>query len=124
MAATERARLRAQGGSTADRSVTEIDEVHQRQIEERQNRSLQELLKGIHTGHESAMRQVREFDEQELGEFLLIRAAGSEMSFAELLLRAGPAHAIWLVIAASSFETVWMIMPDRVPAAQTRYDLR
>jgi hypothetical protein len=91
-AAAQRARARAPGESTAARGAVEIDEVNRRQIDDRRDRSLQELLEEIHSGHQNAIRAVREFDEQTLGEHLVLFAGRSEMSFAELLRLAGPAH--------------------------------
>lgn len=92
MIAVQRARARAPGVSAAASGAIEIDEVNQRQIDDRRDRSLQELLDEIHTGHQTALNAVREIDEQTLDERLVVIAGRGEISFAELLLRAGPGH--------------------------------
>lgn len=90
--AAQRARVKAPGESVAARGAVEIVEVNRRQIDDRLDRSLQELVEEIHAGHQSAIQAVREVDERALGESLILFAGRGEISFAELLRLAGPGH--------------------------------
>jgi hypothetical protein len=95
IATTAAQRMRAardQGQSALARSAIDIDEMNQQQIESRQNRSIQELVDEIHAGHQAALQAVREFDPRALEERLPAFTGGGDMSFADLVLRAGPGH--------------------------------
>jgi hypothetical protein len=92
-AAAQRARAaKSQGQAAPARGSINIDEINQRQIDDRRNHSIQELLDEIHAGHQTAVKAVREFDQPSLEERLPAFTGGGDMSFAELLLRAGPGH--------------------------------
>ncbi len=92
VSASRRAHARAQGVPSAAGGAGGINEVNQRQLEERQDRTVAELLDEIHAGHQDAVKAVRGIDEPTLGERMVYYSGGGEMSFAELLLRAGPGH--------------------------------
>lgn len=92
-AAARRARAaKIQGQSVPARGAVDIVEINEQQIDDRRNRSVQELLDEIHAGHQAALQAVREFDPPALEERLPAFAGGGDMSFADLLLRAGPGH--------------------------------
>ena len=95
IAATAAQRMRAagdQGKPALARSGIDIDEMNQEQIDTRQSRSIQELVDEIHTGHQTMLKAIREFDEKTLEERLPALTGGGDMSFADLVLRAGPGH--------------------------------
>ena len=80
------------GQSTPARSAIDIDEMNQQQIDSREKYSIQELLDEIHTGHQAAVQTIREFEQQTLEERLPSITGRGDMSFADLVLRAGPGH--------------------------------
>ena len=92
MAAQRMRAAKDQGQSAPARSAIDIDEMNQQQIDDRQNSSIQEIVDEIHTGHQAALQAIREFDEQTLEERLPALSGGGDMSFADLVLRAGPGH--------------------------------
>ena len=74
------------------RGTFDIDEINQRQTNDRENRSIQELLDEIHNGHLAALQAIREFDQPVLDEILPAIARLGDISFADLVVRAGPGH--------------------------------
>ena len=91
--AAERARAaKIQGQTAPARGTFDIDEINQRQTNDRENRSIQELLDEIHNGHLAALQAIREFDQPVLDEILPAIARLGDISFADLVVRAGPGH--------------------------------
>jgi hypothetical protein len=92
-AAVERIRAaKLQGQAAPARGAFDIDDINQQQIDSRQDRSIQEIVDEIHSGHQAALQAVRDLDEQALEERLPAFTGGGDMSFADLVLRAGPGH--------------------------------
>jgi len=92
-AAAQRARAaQAQGQPALRRGSFSIDEVNQRQIDDRRNRSIQALLDEIHAGHQAELRAISDLDPQSLDLRFPAFTGEGDMSLAELLLLAGPGH--------------------------------
>ncbi len=92
-AAAQRARAaKAPGQSASAWRAIDIDEINQRQIDDRRHLNIQEILDEIHAGHQAALKAIRELDEPSLEERLPAFTGVGDMSFADLAMRAGPGH--------------------------------
>ncbi len=73
-------------------STSSIDEVNQKQIEDRRRLNPQELLDEIHEGHRAETAAVAAFAQQTLDMRIPKVTGQGDMSVADLLMAAGPGH--------------------------------
>ncbi len=69
-----------------------IDEINAGQVEERSDRSVEELLEEIRQGHQSAIEAVRGLDDELLAREIPLGFRPGEASVAQLLVMGGPGH--------------------------------
>jgi hypothetical protein len=92
-AIAERVRAaQSQGQPPSDRGSGRSADINQAQINDRQGRSVPDLLQEIHEGHLAAIQAVGELDQQLFEQRVPRFTAEGDMSLGELILRAGPGH--------------------------------
>lgn len=69
-----------------------IDDINAGQVEERRDRSIEDLLAEIEAGHAAAITAARALDDELLGRMLPLGFRPGEAAVADMILRGGPGH--------------------------------
>lgn len=78
--------------TTTQQAPRSIDEINAGQVEERQERSIEDLLDEIRNGHAAAIEAARGLDDAVLARSLPLGFRPGDATVAELLVMGGPRH--------------------------------
>ncbi len=87
----DRARA-AEGEAPPARPPTGVDDINATQVEERTDRSVEELLDEIRDGHRAAIAAAAELDDELLGKEIAMGFRPGTIQVADMILRGGPGH--------------------------------
>lgn len=89
------ARVQAQdnpGSGSQPPAPLNIDEINAGQVEERRDRSVEDLLDEIQSGHAAAIEAIQQVDDATLGRSIPMGFRPGEAQVAEMMVMGGPGH--------------------------------